>query len=165
MGTDGFEEQAQLYFRGDKKDEWVPVSADNYSDDLPCGPYLKGEGEFVIPTVLQEAMFENDIGTKRRDLFSWKNEFAMTFNIKQKRKLSRKKFKKYLMGQGFSRDIAEWLCWYIGMFQGAVSRKEIYRTMTDPMNPLVRHDGFTPREVFATIAMKGAKEWITNTET
>lgn len=42
------------------------------------------------------------------------------------RKISRKKFKKWLMAHGFSRNYAEWLCRFVSTYSGEVSYQSLY---------------------------------------
>ena len=139
MPTDDKTDIGLLYLKDFEKDEWVSV-----------------------PNVLQNIINDSDPGTKRADLFFWKQPIQLKMNIHQKQKISRKKFKKWLMSTGFSRDVSEWLCWYVGVFQGAVARKDIYQLFTNPVTPIVFDGSFTPIDIFTAIAVKGATEWKTN---
>lgn len=42
------------------------------------------------------------------------------------RKISRKKFKKWLMSKGFNRDLAEWVCNVVKLFRGKYSYHYLY---------------------------------------
>ena len=53
------------------------------------------------------------------------NPVLMTITLPHK-KISRKKFKKWLMSKGFHRDIAEWFCIAVKSFHGERSYQYLY---------------------------------------
>lgn len=53
------------------------------------------------------------------------NPVSMTITLPHK-KMSRKRFKKWLMSKGFDRDLAEWFCRVVKSFKGKHSYRWLY---------------------------------------
>ena len=51
---------------------------------------------------------------------------SVTLKCNLPRKMSRKKFKKWLMSRGFNRDIAEWFCNAVELFHGKRNYHSLY---------------------------------------
>lgn len=49
-----------------------------------------------------------------------------TLKLYLPRKMSRKKFKKWLMSKGFDRDLSEWFCNVVKSFKGQYSYQSVY---------------------------------------
>ena len=64
------------------------------------------------------------------------------------RKMSRKKFKKWLMKHGFERNIAEKFCQIIGSFNGRISYMRVY--ISSPYEP-------TPNDILNSILNEGER--------
>lgn len=73
-----------------------------------------------------------ELGTDSPDNSMHKNscKFLSTISCTLKcnlpRKMSRKKFKKWLMSKGFNRDLAEWVCNVVKFFRGKYSYHYLY---------------------------------------
>lgn len=68
---------------------------------------------------------ETDDSQSIKYLKCLQNPVSMTIALPHK-KMSRKKFKKWLMSKGFHRDIAEWFCNAVKYFRGKYSYECLY---------------------------------------
>ena len=88
-----------------------PVDGDNYS------PIALSLYDISIDDVV-----ETNVSQTIKYLL---NPVLMTITLPHK-KISRKKFKKWLMSKGFHRDIAEWFCNAVKYFRGKYSYECLY---------------------------------------
>ena len=97
------ESERTLFYRIDEDDEWVPMLA--------------------LSKVYID--MENNEAERHMHLDS-DREFHFTINISNKFHMSKKRYKKILMGRGISRNDAGILCDNIKYANGAISYREVY---------------------------------------
>lgn len=83
--------------------------------------------EFIGPFLIEEEPAETE--TSNEMILHYLNNITTTFSgtlILPHKKISRKKFKKWLMSRGFNRDLAEWFCRVVKSFKGKQSYQSLY---------------------------------------
>ena len=80
--------------------------------------------ENLKPIALEE---DQDLDLTEKNKLIFNTAWTDTFNVKFKHhKMSKKTFKKWLMSNGFKRDLAELFCQIIASFGGRISYQSIY---------------------------------------
>ena len=113
------------------------VGADEYEVKNFVMCPINPDGSFGEPIELEKlkAVELNglELGTDSPDNSMYKNSIKYlsdtmsgTLKCNLPRKMSRKKFKKWLMAHGFSRNYAEWLCRFVSTYSGEVSYQSLY---------------------------------------
>lgn len=98
---------------------------------------INPDGSFGEPVELEKLKIVEldglELGTDSPDNSMYKNSIKFlsgtisgTLKCNLPRKMSRKKFKKWLMANGFSRNYAEWLCRFVSTYSGEVSYQSTY---------------------------------------
>jgi len=98
---------------------------------------INPDGSFGEPIKLEKLKIVEldglELGTDSPDNSMYKNSFKFlsgtisgTLKCNLPRKMSRKKFKKWLMAHGFSRNYAEWLCQFVSTYSGEISYQRTY---------------------------------------
>ena len=100
---------------------------------------INPDGSFGEPIELEKLKTVEwdglELGTDSPDNSMYKNSLKfLTKNSSEivviksdlPRKISRKKFKKWLMSKGFDRDLAEWVCNVVKFFRGKYSYHYLY---------------------------------------
>lgn len=138
------ESNPQLYFKNG--DEWTPVDSvksvtiDFMSDSDP--PEL-----FATLTKIE---YPNKIEFKMWDGFSYFTKVCP----KYPRKMTSKKYKKWLMSVGMARDDANTLCYIIGSLKGKVSYADVYAAYYSIL--LLSGESPTFTDILQSIIIKGA---------
>lgn len=89
------------------------------------------DGENYSPITLSlydisiDNVVETDDSQSIKHLKYFQNPVSMTITLPHK-KMSRKKFKKWLMSKGINRDLAEWFCKVVKSFKGYYSYQSLY---------------------------------------
>lgn len=76
-----------------------------------------------------------DLKDNKKCTINFRDSYSFSINISSKYHMSQKKFKKWLMGRGVSRNDADYLCFSVGLFKGSISYKQIY--LSQLFNPRV----------------------------
>ena len=97
------ESEGTLYYRVSEDDDWIPMVA---------------HSTIIIDIDNEKA--------GRHIFLDNHREFSFTIDISNKFHMSRKRFKKILMGRGINRNDAEILCDNINYANGAISYRDIY---------------------------------------
>lgn len=98
---------------------------------------INPDGSFGEPVELEKLKIVElgglELGADSPDNSMYKNSckflsdsISVTLKCNMQRKMSRKKFKKWLMAHGFSRNYAEWLCRFVSTYSGEVSYQSLY---------------------------------------
>ena len=92
------------------------------NEDGTYGEPIKFE---KLKPIAEEDFQDLDTTKKNKLIFNttWSGEFNVKFRHK---KISKKTFKKWLMSNGFKRDLAELFCQIIASFGGRISYQRIY---------------------------------------
>ena len=72
---------------------------------------------------------------EKKHVFKNLNNLSFSIDFSNKYHINKKKFKKWLMGKGISRNDADYLCFSIGYYKGAISYQRIY--ISQLFNPKV----------------------------
>jgi len=87
---------------------------------------VDGDNYSPIALSLYDISIDNVVETDdSRNIKYLQNPVSMTITLPHK-KMSRKKFKKWLMSKGFNRDLAEWFCVAVKSFKGGQSYQSLY---------------------------------------
>lgn len=92
---------------------------------------VDGENYTPVPGIVHDMTIANIVESDETDytrnikLFHEPISFTGTLKLPHS-KMSKKTFKKWLMGHKISRDDADWLCWLIATYKGKVSYSSIY---------------------------------------
>lgn len=87
---------------------------------------VDGNNYSPIPLSLYDISIDDVVETNVSQTIKYLlNPVLMTITLPHK-KMSRKKFKKWLMSRGFHRDIAEWFCNAVKSFRGKYSYECLY---------------------------------------
>ena len=76
-----------------------------------------------------------DLKDNKKCTLNFRDSYSFSIDISSKYRMSQKKFKKWLMGNGVSRNDADYLCFSVGLFKGSASYKKIY--LSQLFNPRV----------------------------
>lgn len=98
---------------------------------------INPDGSFGEPVELEKLKVVElgglELGTNDSDKLMYKNSckflsdsISVTLKCNMQRKMSRKKFKKWLMSRGFNRYFAEWFCKAVKSFHGKKSYRSLY---------------------------------------
>lgn len=87
---------------------------------------VDGDNYSPIALSLYDISIDNVIEIDNsRSIKYLQNPISMTITLPHK-KMSRKKFKKWLMSKGIDRDFAEWFCKVVKSFKGQYSYQSLY---------------------------------------
>lgn len=87
---------------------------------------VDGENYSPIALSLYDISIDNVVETDESRIIKYlQNRVSMTITLPH-RKMSGKKFKKWLMSKGFDRDLAEWFCRVVKSFKGKHSYRWLY---------------------------------------
>lgn len=87
---------------------------------------VDGDNYSPIALSLYDISIDNVVETDNsRSIKYLQNPISMTITLPHK-KISRKKFKKWLMSKGVNRDLAEWFCEVVKSFKGTRSYRLLY---------------------------------------
>lgn len=87
---------------------------------------VDGDNYSPIALSLYDISIDNVVETDNsRSIKYLQNPVSMTIALPHK-KISRKKFKKWLMSKGIDRDFAEWFCKVVKSFKGQYSYQSLY---------------------------------------
>ena len=96
-----------------------------YSCDGICfEPIPKPPMDYAIPEL--NSSYFDEFYTVGFDLAKESDMTAYGYIRIPNKKMSRKKFKKWLMSKGFNRDLAEWFCVAVKSFKGGQSYQSLY---------------------------------------
>lgn len=111
MGTNNEETNGQMiFYYQESNGEHATFNFDNVTNVTleTVTPYDEGE-TYPLKSLPTECLFE--------------------VKLKGKNKITKRRFRKWLMGQGIMRDDADFLCRWLGLYQGEVSYKSIYNNL------------------------------------
>lgn len=98
---------------------------------------INPDGSFGEPVELEKLkvveLYGSELCTNGSDNLIYKdsckflsNTISGTLKCNLPRKISRKKFKKWLMSKGINRDLADWFCIAVKLFHGERSYRSLY---------------------------------------
>ena len=87
-------------------------------------PVPKPPIDYTIPEL--DSSYSDEFCTIGFDLAKGSDMTTYGYIRLPNKKMSRKKFKKWLMSRGFNRDLAEWFCRVVKSFKGKQSYQSLY---------------------------------------